>query len=1396
MRINATPFASRLTAMLVALAVFCLGWTWIADQQNRLWQRLPASAAERFVADRIAAPLPRLPGAARVAGACARPLGLGTQWRAAWLRAELAGCLADPDGLVDGAAAAAAITGYEDLIAQQLDAAGRWLAAYDAAAPGQRAALRKELAGLKSGPGNLLAAVAARLPSAPELAERTPVGRRYAPDHAADALRAQVAATRARVRALAQGTRSPGQRARDLALEATGLQLVTDYGHAPPRSHLTTARNTLADALEWQRRARGYEVRGFSLQRLQALPQALFCAGALLMLAAFASRGGTLALCAWALVSQLLALGALMLTDLALTADPALRYLAERQFLSAAVGDWSLPLTLGGGSFALWWPLALVAPALLLLRGLRDGQGRMLAPVRAWVGARGGAGGGLPQSIALLAAGAACVLLLGMPAALSELLILLGCIGVASYLARQAPHANGGAGLQPYNLAVVGVALALALGGACARGDLGHALLALALAGCFAWLFGGRWMRALALGAAAAGSAMLALCLFAGKPAGPLAALVALLPAHAQDRFDAMFAPLAAGSSDLARIGWLLDSAGAAGWGPGYVPWQGLASARASDGLPLQGASDYVLALAGALWGQAGGMLLMCAVLLVFGLGAVAGMRSALRAAMPPAIRWLAALGGFGCIVMAAKVLLSVGGVARVLPLTGLPVGLLGYGPATHLASLLYLTLALGTMHVRPIAGARGVDVLAAAAPAGAVRRRGAVLALLAVAGLGLLLGGAACQLRAGAPADIHLADARLRLAGRVAAALVPLAEAPRPGPLPCAELAHAVAAWNLRLAGLARALRLDPARLLHGAPPAHGRVCRALARSLGQMLAGDLARLVGSEGTPTGDAGADRLGVFDKPRAPGARKLDYSTANAWWGRPGCVAAAGAPVRVCADQADADQTGVDQAGAPWDQAAVPTDAWLERQLAPQLMLAVRQPASRLVVNGRSVARGPVLGLTLAPALQQLAQRSADCFTGRLHGADCDAVLPRDAAARARHFGPASLRAGAIGIVLAEVDSGRVVALAGAVSDCSLANLGRAATPDAQGRVPALRGEARCAQLPDRRSDWLAQQHPAQWMVAPGSALKPFSVLAGIDAGVVGRASDGYWRGILAESHERLPVQRTALLAGQGYLDVLAGIGFGHARRELLWGGAAVAAQTARWHSTDYAGAEALRPTRMPLAQAEQIRGEKQAGVNVDRRYGAAVMTEFLAARRLADAALGGGDIGINALGLADAWRALDLRARGRGAAPELHLLEQAGHAPGARPLDWASADAARRVMAMSTGVSARAAKGTAQGACRVVYGACPAQGLAGLSGKTGSADFLSAVDGPYVKPGARLPAKLFGAVFGAPDGKRYAVAVMALRVREGDSRTLELDASSAAEAAFTLMREMGVRADD
>ena len=485
--------------------------------------------------------------------------------------------------------------------------------------------------------------------------------------------------------------------------------------------------------------------------------------------------------------------------------------------------------------------------------------------------------------------------------------------------------------------------------------------------------------------------------------------------------------------------------------------------------------------------------------------------------------------------------------------------------------------------------------------------------------------------------------------------------------------------------------------------------------------------------------------------------------------------------------------------APLLDTAWLSDTWLQRELAPQLQTALRQPAGQARINGRAVATGPSLGLTLHPAWQQTAQQIADCYTGRLQGNACADVLPQDADWQRRYFSnPGSLRAGALGLVLVDVETGRVLAMAGAVSDCSLLHLGQRAQADADGRLPALLGDERCAQWPDQRSSFLALQHPALWMFPGGSSIKGLAVVAGIDSGVIGAGQDAYWKAILAESHERLPVQRVALAAGQHYLDVLHQVGFDQHPLDLLWGGPAAPGSSAtlhtRWAVPTFSGVQGLRPSRMGLDEAERIRAEKQSGINVDKRYGRAVMTEFVAARQLADAALGGNDTRVSALGLAQMWRGLDLRANGQADAPAIHLLETDGVPLPRQGLAWASPQAAQRALAITSGVTASAWKGTAQGACRHVFGSCPAQGLPGVSGKTGSADFLLEEDSPFVKPGQQVPGKLYGGVFTGADGRRYAVAASALRVREGTSRTLELSSSAPAEAAFTLMRALGVQA--
>lgn len=1418
------PLVRRGLLFLATALFFVVGWAFIGQQQTLLWQRLPSGAVDRFVADRVAAPLPAPMPVAALQDLCAEaPSWLGMWW-AARQRRDIAQCLTGP-APVDGPlaeASAKAAAGYRAQLEAQIQAAQAWLTEHDAHAVAVRSSWAAQLGQIQQHAAGALPALARATEPVmtvlgtvtgrqPAVAQREAVGRVQPVDAMATLMRQRMASAQA----LLKIEPPPADRAlhaRSLGLAAAGLKVVVDYGQLPAAAHLTTDKGTLADVLEWQRRSQAAAARGFSLDRLHGVGSMLFVSAAWLVLVAALTGGPALL---WAGATHLTGLGSLMLIDLALTGDASLRYLAERQFLSLGSGsrwlplDWTLPCQLAGAPMVLWWPMVGVSGALVLLRLARQGQGVLFAPVRAWV--QGGAGpvAGAVQALLLAVLGAAAVVAAGMPAAVSEGLIALACLGTATYVARQAAFANTGAGLQWPGLVVVVGTFVAAVGLSLQRGDLGHALVALAMGGCFLWLFGNGWLRWTVVAVGAAGLGLLVAGLLGGDGGGPVVArLVEWLPPHAQDRIHALFDPFHADSSDLARTRWLMASAGTTGWGPGYVPWQGLVASRVHDGLPLQGPSDYVMALLVAQWGHLGGLALMGAVLVVFGAAGVVAGRTTLRPGTPQAWRLLAAVGLFGCVVMAGKVLLSAGGVLGLLPLTGLPVALLGYGPVSLLAGLLYLVLALGTARV-PAAVPQGVQVHPHSCERGAVRRRSLGLATAAAACLTLLLGAGWLRLidDQGSAPKRHESRQRLALARDVAQAIVSgrtanpegaKPQAASPADFSCPQVHAAAAAWNARLQGLSDAvnngpLRLDAAALLASRAVTREQECRALARSLGQMLGGDWRRIVGLAPGLGAMAKAYAWSGPSRAQAPAADARDYATGNAWWGVPGCALSVSGGA-LSADAASACAAG---AAGVLDESAW-TDPWLQQELLPRLQAAVRVPQGERLVNQRTVPTGPVLGQTLDPALQATAQRIADCYTARRTGVDCDGALPLDAAWRRRHFAPGNLRAGGLAVVLTEVDTGRVAAMAGAVSACSAAALQRAAQPDAdgpmKGRVRALRDGQPCAQLPDVRSRFLLTQHPALWMVGPGSSLKPVAALAGVETGQITPAQDARWKTILAESHEQAPVQAMALGAGARYLQLLAAVGFDAKPSELLWGAgvdamAASAPLGVRWRVATRSGHEQLRAAAMPFATMQAMRSEKESGVNVDKRHGHAQVTEYLAARRLADSSVGGADLRISAMGLADAWRRLDLAQRGLPDAAATHLLERPGQPVPRTPLALGRAAGVARVVHMTTGITSTQWKGTAQGSCRVVFGMCPATGLPDLAGKTGTADFLTAEDSPYVKPGLQVPAKLFGGVFTA-QGKRWAVAVMALRNRDARGTSLDLQSSAAAEAALTLVRQM------
>jgi cell division protein FtsW (lipid II flippase) len=1325
---SAWPFRSPgcLAAVSVRLGLALLALAmWAAVQHQRaahealLWQRLAPAAVERFVADLAVPPAavawPATGDAGSLARLCAEAPAAWAHWRRGWQRRALSHCLAMP--VTEASTLAQAEAAALAQLQAQRAAAVQWLAGFDANEAPARTRLQADLtvaqAGVGAGAGMTV----------------RPAPRQDLHTEPASAVREALQAALQRHDAALQAAQAlplPG-RARALALQAQGLRWVP--GATGPGGWVAVDRRSLAEALERLRRGAA-ALEGVSpLPAWRDLGAAIGFGGAVLLVVVALTVQGSLrrqvaTVMAWGAWLALAAIGALALSDLALTGDAQLRLMALRQWLSlplAGSTQWRVAVPGFAEPVPVFWPVVALAavhglplmarlPAVravagAAVRGANAGLAWVRAPQTGSTPLRWAAGQGALLLGPALVAGVALVGV-GGSAALAELLLALALAGLAVYAATQATLANvqEGVAARPAGLALA--ALGAAWVGAVARGDLGHTVVTTLLGAVFVALFGWRWLRwALAL-CVAAGLAWLAASLAAQAPLPPLAVWVDELTPHARERVLAWFDPFAASSSDLARVRWLVNASGAEGWGLGRVPWEGLAPTGTHQGLPLQGPADYLFAVLAAVWGWPVALgLVVLQVLLFLGAGAL-GLRRAFSPGLPPLQRAVVAFGGLGCAVVALKTLLSVSGVVGLLPLTGIPVAVLGYGPAALGAAAVYLVAALW-----PVRATQPT-------PAGSVR----------------------LQRRVGLHAQqTHLGLLRVRQRALAVVGVL------------------SVGAWTLAAAQWA-------ARSGHTLPEAHVAVARAERAAQAQLA----------------DAAAPR-------------HADFRTPNAWRAAPGCLRdSQGHPLMGVCD-------GMHRPAA-WSEAAAlwQADAGLQRHLLPVLALSLREPTGRTTWNGREVAQGADVQLQLDPQLQPLAQRLADCYTGRRVGTDCARVLPRDAAWAQRHF-QGALRAGALGLVLAEADTGRVVAMANAVSDCTLANLQRRAVPDAQGRWPALRDGEACAALPDQRSARWAAQAPVHWLLPLGSSFKPWVVLAGLEAGLVNPAQSERWLAVLAKSEDQAAIQRLAIEGSPAFLATLAQAGYGQPWRDAAWGHRPPATQggVPGWRVAAFEGLAQLQPARMGYERYRQIEADKRAGLNVDRRYGEPAVRDYLAARRLADASIGGGELRGSVFGLAQAWLDLVRQAHGQAPGPRLHLAAGQpsapavlGPAPGRR-----AQQQALWVLQASRGVTAHSAQGTAQGSCRVVFGACPAQGLPGFVGKTGTADFLVDPEGGhFAKPGLQLPVKVFGGSFVAASGRRYVVTAMALRVRQAGTATLELHSSAPAEAALTLARELGVAA--
>ena len=121
--------------------------------------------------------------------------------------------------------------------------------------------------------------------------------------------------------------------------------------------------------------------------------------------------------------------------------------------------------------------------------------------------------------------------------------------------------------------------------------------------------------------------------------------------------------------------------------------------------------------------------------------------------------------------------------------------------------------------------------------------------------------------------------------------------------------------------------------------------------------------------------------------------------------------------------------------------------YAEGESDPLARVAGAAPASRnrVILDGAPVDVGYSIDVTIDPALQALAQKTAACYTGR-HDV-CRALAMRRAEDRDQPLGAqllegAMVRMAAVAVI--DIASGRIEALAGALSPC--ARRGRRGTP--------------------------------------------------------------------------------------------------------------------------------------------------------------------------------------------------------------------------------------------------------------------------------------------------------------------------------------------------------------
>lgn len=636
---------------------------------------------------------------------------------------------------------------------------------------------------------------------------------------------------------------------------------------------------------------------------------------------------------------------------------------------------------------------------------------------------------------------------------------------------------------------------------------------------------------------------------------------------------------------------------------------------------------------------------------------------------------------------------------------------------------------------------------------------------------------------------EIQRSSERMAILERISQAITPSGLSGHAAPS-CPELANVKIATDIWLDELTKATAMHPQIVVGNYvfdPSRWGKLdqaaCRSTAKDVDEEIRRSRQLLLAADSWRENSFNKSEkrwMGRYWKPHF-----ADIETRDAWAILPGCIK---------------DGSGNDIGGVCNEKSAHGIDDLVgDKQLAEGLVFRVSNLAQTATgretnYHGKRIPLGQNVTLSLDAEMQSRASNLARCFVGET--AACSSVLPPHLL-NDWHYQPGMIRAGAAAVVLVQVRTGKVVAAAGAVSDCTKNNLARKAAPMLVGereRLPLFRPESDdlCPQIPDiYGAQGYLTISPLFWPFGPGSTMKTVALLAGIESGVVPQSMDETYRIMLARSHDpdgrQIIPQHLARLSRNKYVSMLQELGFaGDQPEDVILGGKS----NGGWPLLTRSGF-VNEPYSMDENVFAKIYASKMAGHNADAAFGNMKVAEYLKGYRLGISAVGSGDIRHTAWGLADWARRLALRAEGANSMAPTRLATIDEAALPQVPLNFARPASVKRLIAMLGGATASRISGTAANSCQAVFGSCPAEGAPAIwFSKTGTSETgAGGESSPWVKKGGAgtPPAKLYMAVFRGTDGELYAGGSMTIRIREKTgSNKPELSSNSAAEILMLL----------